>query len=119
MTVMRAWVLRWEVSPMAESRGGSDVLQGRKGKHRQAVADIIADLAKFTAQHAVKIPLSSLAGEKMQNLRSAVHHVTRERKTSPWKRRTMRTFTLGAPTRPHGGWRVAGCCRSRGGRRMC
>jgi hypothetical protein len=57
----------------------SDVPQGRKGKHRKAVADIIADLAKLTSQQAVKIPLSSLDGEKMQNLRSALNRVTREK----------------------------------------
>jgi hypothetical protein len=57
----------------------SDVPQGRKGKHRKAVADILADLSKLNAQQAVKIPLSSLNGEKMQNLRSALNRVTRER----------------------------------------
>ena len=57
----------------------SDVPQGRKGKHRKAVADILADLSKLTSQQAVKIPLSSLNGEKMQNLRSALNRVTREK----------------------------------------
>jgi hypothetical protein len=57
----------------------SDVPQGRKGKHRKAVADILADLSRLSAQQAVKIPLSSLNGEKMQNLRSALNRVTRER----------------------------------------
>jgi hypothetical protein len=57
----------------------SDVPQGRKGKHRKAVADILADLSKLKAQQAVKIPLSSLNGEKMQNLRSALNRVTREK----------------------------------------
>ena len=57
----------------------SDVPQGRKGKHRKAVADILADLSKLSAQQAVKIPLSSLNGEKMQNLRSALNRVTREK----------------------------------------
>ena len=57
----------------------SDVPQGRKGKHRKAVADILADLTKLTAEQAVKIPLSSLDGEKMQNLRSALNRVTREK----------------------------------------
>ena len=57
----------------------SDVPQGRKGKHRKAVADILGDLSKLNAQQAVKIPLSSLNGEKMQNLRSALNRVTRER----------------------------------------
>ena len=58
----------------------SDVPQGRKGKHRKAVADILGDLAKLDTQQAVKIPLSSLKGEKVQNLRSALNRVTRERK---------------------------------------
>jgi len=57
----------------------SDVPQGRKGKYRKAVADILADLSKLNARQAVKIPLSSLNGEKMQNLRSALNRVTRER----------------------------------------
>jgi hypothetical protein len=60
----------------------SDIPQGRKGKHRKAVADILADLAKLNDKQAVKIPLSSLHGEKMQNLRSALNRVTREKKLS-------------------------------------
>jgi hypothetical protein len=62
-----------------ESVNRADVPQGRKGKHRKAVADILADLTKLNAQQAVKIPLSSLNGEKMQNLRSALNRVTREK----------------------------------------
>jgi len=62
-----------------ESVNRVDVPQGRKGKHRKAVADILSDLAKLKAQQAVKIPLSSLNGEKMQNLRSALSRVTREK----------------------------------------
>ena len=61
------------------SMNRSDVPQGRKGKHRKAVTDILADLSKLTAQQAVKIPLSSLNGEKMQNLRSALNRITREK----------------------------------------
>jgi hypothetical protein len=57
----------------------SDVPQGRKGKHRKAVADILGDLSKLNAKQAIKIPLSSLNGEKMQNLRSALNRVTRAR----------------------------------------
>jgi hypothetical protein len=57
----------------------SEVPQGRKGKHRKAVADILGDLSKLNAQQAIKIPLSSLNGERMQNLRSALNRVTRER----------------------------------------
>jgi|SRR5580692_4193262 hypothetical protein len=58
----------------------TDVPHGRKGKHRKAVADIIADLSKLNAKQAIKVPLSSLNGEKMQNLRSALNRVTREKK---------------------------------------
>jgi len=57
----------------------SEIPQGRKGKHRKAVADILADLSKINSQQAVKIPLNSLNGEKMQNLRSALNRVTREK----------------------------------------
>ena len=62
-----------------ESVNRADVPQGRKGKHRKAVTNILADLSKLKAQQAVKIPLSSLDGEKMQNLRSALNRATRER----------------------------------------
>jgi hypothetical protein len=58
----------------------SNVPQGRKGKHRKAVTDILADLSKLNDQQAVRIPISSLNGEKMQNLRSALNRVTRDRK---------------------------------------
>ena len=57
----------------------SDVPQGRKGKHRKAVWDILGDLSKLKAEEAVQIPLSSLNGEKMQNLRSALNRVTRDK----------------------------------------
>jgi hypothetical protein len=57
----------------------STIPQGRKGKHRQAVADILSDLTKLNAEQAVKVPLSGLNGEKMQNLRSALNRVTREK----------------------------------------
>jgi len=58
----------------------SDVPQGRKGKHRKAVSDILGDLSQLDARQAVKIPLNSLKGEKVQNLRSALNRVTRARK---------------------------------------
>jgi hypothetical protein len=58
----------------------SEVPRGRKGKHRKAVADILADLSKLKTEQAIKVPLSSLNGEKMQNLRSALNRVTREKK---------------------------------------
>jgi hypothetical protein len=62
-----------------ESVNRDEVPQGRKGKHRKAVADILGDLTKLKPQQAIKVPLSSLKGEKMQNLRSALNRVTREK----------------------------------------
>src|SRR5579859_6775900 len=57
----------------------SDVPQVRKVKHRKTVSDILGDLSKLKAEEAVQIPLSSLNGEKMQNLRSALNRVTRDK----------------------------------------
>ena len=37
------------------------------------------DLSKLNTQQAIKIPLSGLNGEKMQNLRSALNRATREK----------------------------------------
>jgi hypothetical protein len=62
-----------------ESVDRADVPQGRKGKHRKAVTDILGDLSKLKPKQAIKIPLSGLNGEKMQNLRSALNRVTREK----------------------------------------
>jgi hypothetical protein len=62
-----------------ESVNRDEVPQGRKGKHRKAVADILGDLTKLKPQQAIKVPLSSLKGEKMQNLRSALNRVAREK----------------------------------------
>ena len=53
--------------------------QGIKKKHPQGGVDILGDLSKLSTKQAVKVPLSSLNGEKMQNLRSALNRVTRER----------------------------------------
>lgn len=46
------------------------------------MADTLAGLTKLKERQAVKIPLSSLNGEKMQNLRSALNRITRERNIS-------------------------------------
>ena len=51
--------------------------QGRKGKHRTMVARILEDLGNCSEDQAVRVPLSSLQGEKMQNLRSALNRVSR------------------------------------------
>ena len=54
-----------------------DVPHGRQGKHRDLVSRIVADLERAAADTAVRIPLSGLDGEKMQNVRSALNRVTR------------------------------------------
>ncbi|HSA91840.1 MAG TPA: hypothetical protein VLE48_02430 [Terriglobales bacterium] len=57
-----------------------DVPQGRQGKHRKLVSQILEDLERTAADTAVRVPLSSLDGEKMQNVRSALNRVTRAKK---------------------------------------
>lgn len=54
-----------------------DVPQGRKGKHIKLVSQILADLERAGVDTAVRVPLSGLDGEKMQNVRSALNRVTR------------------------------------------
>lgn len=60
----------------------SNVPHGRKGKHRTMVARILEDLRNREDDQAVRVPLSSLQGEKIQNLRSALNRVSRTRKLS-------------------------------------
>ncbi len=57
-----------------------DVPHGRKGKHRTIVTRILEDLTNRTDLQAVRVPLSSLEGEKIQNLRSALNRVSRLKK---------------------------------------
>jgi hypothetical protein len=85
----------------------SDVPQGRKGKHRKAIADILADLSKQNAEQVVKIPLSGLNGEKTQNLRSALNRVTRELRERPVR-------LARRPTQECGSQRVTGPPRDGG-----
>jgi len=57
-----------------------DVPQARNGKHKKLVTRILADLEHTAADTAVRIPLNGLAGEKMQNVRSALNRATRSKK---------------------------------------
>ena len=57
-----------------------DIPHGRKGKHRAMVAHILEDLDNREDDQAVRVPLSSLKGEKLQNLRSAINRVSRAKK---------------------------------------
>ena len=58
----------------------AEVPRGRKGKHRTMVARILEDLGNRGEDQAVRVPLSSLQGEKIQNLRSALNRVSRLKK---------------------------------------
>jgi len=57
----------------------STIPHGRKGKHNLIVSMILDDLAKLDAERAVLVPLDSLDGEKMENIRSALNRATRQR----------------------------------------
>ena len=54
-----------------------DVPQGRNGKHKQIVTQILADLDQMKAGNAIKVPLKELA-ESMEKVRSALNRATRK-----------------------------------------
>ena len=58
----------------------SAIPRGRKGKHNLIVSMILDDLARLDSEKAVLVPLDSLDGEKMENVRSALNRATRQRK---------------------------------------
>ena len=50
----------------------SDVPQGRNGKHKEVVTQILSDLDQVPAGVAIKVPLAELA-ESKENVRSALN----------------------------------------------
>lgn len=54
-----------------------DVPQGRNGKHKQIVTQILSDLDQVQAGMALKIPLADLA-ESKEKVRSALNRATRK-----------------------------------------
>jgi hypothetical protein len=56
-----------------------DVPQGRSGKHKSIVSNIIADLDQLEDGAAIKIALSELDDSK-ENIRSALNRATRKLK---------------------------------------
>ena len=50
----------------------ADLKKSRKGKHHQLMGRIMEDLKKSAPGYAVKIPLSSVKGLSVLNLRSAI-----------------------------------------------
>ena len=55
----------------------SSVPQGRKGKHQEIVAIILADLDELKDGSAIKVPLGELA-ESKEKVRSALNRATRK-----------------------------------------
>jgi hypothetical protein len=61
------------------SRLISTVPHGRKGKHNLIVSMSLDDLTNLEMERAVLVPLESLEGEKMENVRSALNRATRQK----------------------------------------
>ena len=57
----------------------STIPHSRKGKHNLIVAMILEDLDKLEPEKALLVPLESLHGEKMENVRSALNRATRQK----------------------------------------
>jgi hypothetical protein len=66
--------------PHFATRPISAIPHGRKGKHNQIVSMILDDLEKLELEKALLVPIESLEGEKMENVRSALNRATRQRK---------------------------------------
>lgn len=56
-----------------------DVPQGRNGKHKQIVTEILSDLDQVPEGIAIKVPLTELA-ESKEKVRSALNRATRKAK---------------------------------------
>jgi hypothetical protein len=56
-----------------------DVPQGRHGKHKKVVTQILSDLAQAEKGMALKVPLAELA-ESKEKVRSALNRATRKAK---------------------------------------
>jgi len=54
-----------------------EVPQGRRGKHREIVNQILSDLDQMKPGSAIKVPLSALE-ESKENVRSALNRATRK-----------------------------------------
>jgi len=55
----------------------ADVPQGRHGKHKEVVTEILRDLDNLKDGSAIKIPLAGLA-ESKEKVRSALNRATRK-----------------------------------------
>jgi hypothetical protein len=61
-----------KVSMNFETMAQTDVPQGRNGKHKQIVTQILSDLDQLPAGVAIKVPLGELE-ESKENVRSALN----------------------------------------------
>jgi len=55
-----------------------EVPQGRDGKHKQIVSQLLSDIEQLPSGRALKIPLAALPDTK-ENIRSALNRATRQR----------------------------------------
>jgi hypothetical protein len=55
----------------------AEVPQGRNGKHKRIVTEILADLDQMPSGMALKVPLARLTDSK-ENVRSALNRATRK-----------------------------------------
>ena len=69
----RAKRLKYDRIPLAELK------QSRRGKHRGVVDAIVGELNDLGEAEAMRIPLSSVDGVSLANLRSAVSRATKSR----------------------------------------
>lgn len=68
-----------EVIPMNfKSISQTDLPQGRNGKHKTIVLELLSDLDRLQAGQALKIPLAELPDTK-ENIRSALNRATRQK----------------------------------------
>lgn len=58
----------------------TSIPHGRRGKHNLIIANILADIERLDMETAILVPLDSLNGEKMENIRSALNRATRQKK---------------------------------------
>ena len=65
------------VSMNFETMEQVEVPQGRHGKHREIVSQILSDLDQMKPGAAIRVPLSALEGSK-ENVRSALNRATRK-----------------------------------------
>ena len=55
-----------------ETMSSADVPRGRKGKHNSLMVRIFEDLGKVARGVALKVPVSALDSQKIQNIRAAL-----------------------------------------------